>query len=64
MTHLLAMRMAFGLCVLVGAVLMLMALTCRVQEGRTPGMVAMAVCMAGLMMFGLAGLTGGLEWLQ
>lgn len=62
MTHDLAMVLSLGLCVAVGFVLHVGALTCRAQEGPVPGMVLMAAMMGALVLFGLAGLTGGLTW--
>lgn len=62
MTHGLAMTLSFGLCAVVGLVLYLGALTSRAHESPAPGMVLMAVLMGGLLLFGLAGLTGDLTW--
>ena len=64
MTHDLAMVLSLGLCVAVGFVLHVGALTCRAQEGPASGMVLMAALMGALMLFGLAGLTGELTWVR
>jgi hypothetical protein len=64
MTHDLAMLVAFGVTALVGLVLMVMSMTSLSVEGRVPGMVLMTVCMAGLFLFGLAGMMGELPWLR
>ena len=58
-----ALQAAFGICALVGGVLMLMSMTALAREGpTTEGMLLMTVCMGVLMLFGLSGVMGVLPW--